>query len=189
MSDWIARSDVTDAVLSDCVVMFEAVANRRLRVRQMETSTTLTPSGGTASLPSDYLMWRSVTWEGSPTQQLEYVEPTWLRAAYNSTDADTPTVFTIEGSNFVLRPTSTTSVTLRYFQKIPDLATNSTNWLLTAHPDVYLHGCLYQVYKYLRDAEGAQAYFTLMDDGLDQIKKLSEKSKAPVALRPMGTIV
>ena len=189
MLDWIARSDVTDAVLSDCVVMFESVANRQLRVRQMETSTTLTPSSGEATLPTDYLAWRSVTWEGDPTVQLEYVEPRWMRAAYNSTDADTPTVFTIEGSTFSLRPTSTTSVTLRYWQKIPDLATNSTNWLLSAHPDVYLHGCLYEVYKYLRDADGAVAYFQLRDSGFEEIQKLSEKSKGPVSLRLTGTII
>jgi hypothetical protein len=190
MSDWIARSDVTDAVLSDCVVMFEAVANRQLRVRQMEASSTLTPASGEATLPTDYLMWRSVTWEGSPTQQLEYVEPRWMRAAYNSTDADTPTVFTIEGTTFSLRPTSTTSVTFRYWQKIPALSdSNTTNWLLTAHPDVYLHGCLYEVYKYLRDSDGAVAYIQLRDAGFEEIKKLSEKTKGPVSLRLMGTII
>ena len=186
MTDWIARSDVTDAVLSDCVLMFEAATNRRLRVRQMQTTTTLTPSAGSAALPTDYLTFRSVTWTGSPAQQLEYVHPDWMRAAYPTADQNTPTVFTIEGLNITIRPEDTTNLTLYYWQKVPALVTNSTNWLLTAHPDVYLNGSLYEVYRYLRDGEAAQAYYALREGGYDEIERLSEKTKAPMAIKVMG---
>ena len=42
------------------VIKFEASANRRLRVRQMETSTSLTTTSGDVALPSDYLVWRTI---------------------------------------------------------------------------------------------------------------------------------
>lgn len=67
---WLARTDLA-ANVPDFITLFEAAANRRLRVRQQETSTTLTPTSGSASLPADYLSWRRVTWAGSPLQELE----------------------------------------------------------------------------------------------------------------------
>src|SRR5262245_15894630 len=63
IASWLARSDLT-ATIADFITLFEAAANRRLRVRQMETSTNLTPSSGAATLPTDYLAWRRLTWAG-----------------------------------------------------------------------------------------------------------------------------
>ena len=40
--------------------LFEASANARLRVRQMETMAPLTTSSGQVALPADYLLWRTV---------------------------------------------------------------------------------------------------------------------------------
>jgi hypothetical protein len=189
IAEWLARSDLTTAQVEDIILMFEKEANRNLRVRQMETSTSLTPASGEASLPSDFLAVRSLTWEGSTTAQLEYVHPDWLRAKYPSAEDGTPAVFTIEGSTLSIRPTSTTSLTLRYWQKIPaleDQGDAGTNWLLTAHPDVYLAGCLYRAQKFLQNAQGALYWKEIMEEGFGEIKKLSEKSKAPVAARVMG---
>jgi len=79
------------------IALFEASANRRLRVREQEGSTTLTPSAGAATLPADYLMWRRVTWTGSTRVELQYVHPSYLQAAYPSSPSDVPRIFTIEG--------------------------------------------------------------------------------------------
>src|SRR4030095_3848846 len=62
------------------IANFEAVANRRLRVRQMELATPLTTTNGEAALPIDYLLWRTVLWIGRlPFVELEYVHPAYLR--------------------------------------------------------------------------------------------------------------
>ena len=66
------------------IALFEAAANRRLRVREQETSTTLVPSAGAVALPADYLMWRRLTWTGSTRVELQYVHPSYLQAAYPS---------------------------------------------------------------------------------------------------------
>jgi hypothetical protein len=142
VQNWLDRTDLSSRV-PEFIALAEAKFNRRLRVRQQLTTTSLSPSSGSASLPSDYLEWKRVTWEGSPQRELEYVEPTYLVQAYPDSPSDTPRFFTIEGANLKIRPVSSTSITLAYYEKIDALTDQATtNWLLTAHPDVYLFGAL-----------------------------------------------
>src|SRR5438309_250509 len=98
IGNWLQRSDIA-ALFPNFVQLFEACANRRLRVRQQEATAALTPANGIVALPSDYLMWRRLTWTGSPRQELAYVEPSWLQAAYPDRPAAVPRAFTIEGSS------------------------------------------------------------------------------------------
>jgi hypothetical protein len=186
IASWLDRDDLTTEIV-DFITLFEAVANRRLRVRQMETSTTLTPSSGSASLPSDYLQWRRVTWTGSVRQELEYVHPSYLQALYPDTPSDTPTVFTIEGSTLKVRPTSTTGLEFDYWQKIPVLSSdNATNWLLTAHPDLYLFGSLVEAQMFTVDPEQAAIWKARRDEVFDEIASLGRKSQGGGAVRVMG---
>src|SRR5262245_53210441 len=75
-------------------VNFEVAANRRLRVRQQETSTPLTTVAGAVALPSDYLLWRTVL--DARGDELEYTHPAYLLQA--------PGLFTIEGATFKTNP-------------------------------------------------------------------------------------
>src|SRR5262249_35913743 len=108
MSSWLGQS-INSASYPDMVVLFEAAANRRLRVRQQETSTNLTTSSGSVALPTDYLSWRRLTWAGSERVELQYVQPSYLQAQYPSSPTDIPQVFTIEGSTLKVRPIDDTA--------------------------------------------------------------------------------
>lgn len=190
IATWLERADL-GAVIPDFITLFEAHANRELRTRQMENSTSLTTVSGSAALPSDYLNWRSVTWAGNTSSELEYVTPTYLRARYPSTDSGVPTIFTIEGSNFVALPVDdSTGFTFRYYQKIPVLSdANTTNWLLTAHPDVYLFGSLVEAHAYIPDAEKALLWKARRDEILGEIQRLSNVTRGGGQIRPMGWVV
>ena len=182
----LARTDLATAA-ADWITLFEAAANRRLRVRQMETSTTLTPVSGSVSLPSDYLSWRRVTWSGSPLQELEYVTPTYLNWAFPGSSVANAAVFTIEGAVLKVRPSSDTALDFDYFQKIPALTNiNTTNWLLTAHPDCYLKGALYEAYDFIMDKESAFMRKTQRDEIFDEIEKLSNKTRGVGGMRVLG---
>jgi len=183
---WLARTDLT-ATIPDLITLFEACANRRLRVRQMETSTTLTPSSGSATLPTDYLMWRSVTWTGSTRVSLEYVHPTYLQAAYPTTPSDTPRHFIIEGTTLKVRPVDDTGLEFYYFQKVPALSdAATTNWLLTAHPDLYLFGTLAEAQALAGFFDIAGVWKTRRDELFEEIIRLSNKSHGPAAIKVMG---
>src|SRR5215470_16731223 len=73
IGNWLDHS-LFSARIPEFIALFEACANRRLRVRQQEATTNLTPdANGNATLPADYLALRRVTWTGSPRVELQYV--------------------------------------------------------------------------------------------------------------------
>ena len=101
------------------VIKFEASANRRLRVRQMETSTSLTTTDGDVALPSDYLVWRTIlSTARDPRFELDYVHPAYLQN-FRSTDVY-PQLFTIEGGTLHIRPTDDVNTyDFHYYARIP----------------------------------------------------------------------
>src|SRR4051812_14899738 len=111
IGNWLARGDLT-TYIPDFITLFEAAAMRKLKVRPQETTTTLTPVSGVATLPTDYLGFRRVTWTGSPNHDLDYVTPNVWSALYPADGgASIPAVFTIEGSNLRVAPSDDTSLT------------------------------------------------------------------------------
>jgi hypothetical protein len=187
---WLERGDLA-GIIPDFVDLFEAYANRTLRTRQMETSETFLTPSGSAALPSEYLNFRSLTWSGETSRELDYVTPSWLRARYPSTETGTPTIFTIEGENIVTRPVDdSTEFVLRYYQKISGLSdANTSNWLLAAHPDAYLFGCLVEAHAYIPDPEKAILWKARRDEACSEVQSLGNLSKGAGPIRPFGAIV
>lgn len=187
IADWMARSDLT-TVIPDFITLLEARVNRELRVRSMLTSTNLTPSSGSATLPTDYLEWKRVTWTGSSRIELEWVEPTYLQAAYPTSPSDTPRRFTIEGTTLKIRPIDGTALEFLYYQKIPALSnSNTTNWLLTAHPDLYLYGSIASGKAYMQDAEKAAFAAQAASAVMDSIKSLDRATQGQAQIRAYGS--
>jgi hypothetical protein len=175
------------ASIPDFIALFEAAANRRLRVRQQETTATLTPISGAASLPADYLAWRRVTFAGSARVELDFVAPSWLQAAHAAGEAGVPAVFTIEGSSLMVRPVNDGALELIYYQKIPPLSDSvTTNWLLTSHPDLYLFGSLVEAEMFGVNDERMGLWKARRDEIFDEIITLSNKSRGAGAVRVMG---
>ena len=97
VAEWLARDDLT-AYIPDMVALFEAAACRRLRVRQVEATASITTTSGVGALPTDYLGHRRVTWMGTPRTELTYVTPP-IRSYDSPYDsASVPQEFTIEAS-------------------------------------------------------------------------------------------
>src|SRR5262245_4003405 len=156
---------------------FESMANRRLRVRPMETSAVFTTQDGWIELPMDYLLWRYVEWAGSgrPATQLDYIHP----AYYDTTNlSGTPQVFTIEDGFIGILPKNDShdAYLMGYYRKIPTLTgtdDNATNWLISEHPDLYLQGCLYELFVLGRNGDLAQAHKALRDEKLAELIQVS----------------
>ena len=192
VADWLARADLSVRI-PDFVMLFETVANRRLRVREQEAMVTLAPAGGIATLPADYLAWRRVTWTGSAPRELEYVHPSYLHALFPTLPPGSPRYFAIENGILTLGPADDTALTFDYFQKIPALAALAAqnppagaNWLIAAHPDVYLFGALAEAYAYAKDPDNMTLWGGRRDAIFDEIERLDAKTRAPAAVRVMG---
>lgn len=186
VANWIARSDLT-GVIPDFVTIFEARNNRMLRVRQMETTATITTTNGAGSLPTDFLERRSLVWNGSPLQQLEYVSPSIFAERYPTLQTGVPTEYTINGSTVqVADYDDTQTLTLLYYAKIPNLVTTANNWLMDAHPDLYLAGTLVEAYAYIKEYDDAQAWRSREDDVRTQIIVMDAQTRTPGAIKVAG---
>lgn len=190
MTTWLDRSDLT-SYYADAISLFEAAVNRELTVRQQVTTTTLTPSNGAASLPSDFLKVIRLTWAGTPRSTLEYTDPDTYQQYFAVDPSDTtPTHYTIEGSTVRINSSSTTGLTLAYAQKVPGLASTDPNWLLTSHPDGYLFGSLGALKTMTagEDARGAAIaeFETIVQGIVRSIKKMAFSSLGTPTIRVDG---
>ncbi len=192
VGNWLDHSLFT-ARIPEFIALFESAANRRLRTRQQELTATLTPdAGGRAALPSDYLAWRRLTWSGQTRTELQYVHPSYLQGAYPTQPADTPRFFTIEGSTLKVMPLDSTPLELDYFQKVPALAQvapqdgTQANWLITAHPDLYLFGAMVEAELFGVNDERMPTWKARRDEIFEEIEKLDMKTRGPSAVRVFG---
>lgn len=179
--------------VTDFITEFESWANRRFRVRQMEAAVTGTPTSGVASLPTDFLEMRCLTWAGSPRRVLEYVTPQMFDAMDPDRPSDTPIRYTIQGTSLKVMPLSDTTLELDYYQKIPALSdSNTTNWLLTAHPDLYLAGCLFNAFKFSSAKDAAGTFKAERDELAEEILRLDRDAqwgRGPLSIRSVGPVV
>jgi hypothetical protein len=130
---WNTGETEFEASVGDFVTLAEARFNRELRVAAMEASATITLIDSAGSLPADYLEFRRVVANTSPTLDLQLVTPDFATGEYGTTYSGYPAHFSIIGSTITVYPSTSATVGLRYYQKIPALSdSNTTNWLLTA---------------------------------------------------------
>lgn len=148
IKDYSNRDDLGTAP-TKFIQTVESFLNRELRVSDMETTADLTIDAQTEALPSDFLALRRIYLSGSPNVSLRYLDPFsfWARKS----ESGTPEYFTIEGGNIIFSPSPDSTFTgkILYYQEIPPLSENSSNWVLAKHPDVYLHGALAECMDYI----------------------------------------
>ena len=156
LADWLNRADLTQQI-PDFIKLAEGTLNSVIRSTYMVATTTVSVSSNTqrAAVPADFLEALYLQVAATPTSTLEQVDPAQLivlRRARLRT-AGVPRFFAVIGRNFEFAPvpSTTTSVEVTYYQRIPALASNATNWLLTNNPDIYLYASLVHAAPFLMD--------------------------------------
>jgi hypothetical protein len=170
VANWLDRSDLTDRI-PEFITLAEEYFNHKLRVRQMESTTTDTMSSSAITLPSDFQGFRSIYLSTSPKYSLQYYTPE-QQAVLDQGDSGRPYGYSITGTTVTFFPTADSDydVGYTYYKSIPPLASNSTNWLLTAAPGAYLHGACMQAWVYLLNEQDAAKEKALMDASLSNLK-------------------
>lgn len=181
VANWLARDDLTSRI-PEFITLCEAKLNRVLFVPQMETrSTTTCDTSDTEpefiSLPTDFQTMRRVRLSGvTGKPRLSFLSQTQLDDYRYSIDnvSDQPVYFTIMGSEMELAPTPNEDFELEmvYRKKIPALASNSTNWLLTLAPDIYLYGALLEAMPFIKDDSRVQLWASAFSTVLDDLNNL-----------------
>lgn len=167
------------------IQMFEAKMNRNLFVTQMEQRSTAPVDTSSSepefiSLPSDFQTMRRVRLSsvtGKPA--LNFMSGTQMDSARYASDNVTgqPTDYTIMGTEMELFPTPNDDYTIEmvYRKNIPALVSNSTNWLLTLAPDLYLYGTMLEAAPYLKNDARIQTWALGYSSALDELNRLGAR--------------
>jgi hypothetical protein len=176
ISDFLARSDLA-AKVPDFITIAEARLSHALRAHEMQTTSSGSLTDGVIALPSDYIEWVSARWIGSRTADLAFVAPDSPEWRFRFRPNGDPTMFTILAGNVEIRPIVSGNLKLYYYQSIPPLATNSTNWLLTKCPDIYLYTSLGEANIYMKDEQRAGEYLAMARTEAEKVSLAADASK------------
>lgn len=181
VADFLNRQDLT-SVIPTFVKFCEADINRKLRHRKMLERATATLEAQYTALPDDFLEAKNVQLNSALPVQLRYVtldHADLLRSGIYSTSGE-PKYYTIVGETIEVVPEPSTEYTieLAYYKKFTALSEDEdTNWLLTAHPDVYVYGTLVHSAPYLKDDERIPVWVGLYEKALGDLKVESDTAE------------
>lgn len=191
IEDWLNRTDLTSRI-PDFIRLFEVRMNRKLRDPGMETTSVEDTVSGTGeyALPTDSRGMRELYLDRSPKIVLEQLSPAELRMRYAYDATGMPRHYAIIGEDLVLgpEPDGVYTMTLTYFRQIVALTpTNTSNWLLTNNPDLYLWGSLTMAEAFLKDDNRIGLWKSAWDEAFDELTKDALKRRygaAPLQARP-----
>jgi len=157
VANWLDRDDLTSRI-PEFISLTEAIFNRTLRIRAMETIVSdNTPSGSKEdALPTGYLQMREIHLETSPIVPLSYITPEIMYRIRAGSVNGRPNSYTIMGENILFGPTpdSVYAYSMTYYKALDALSDAApTNWAILNAPDMYLYGTLLQAEPFLMNDE------------------------------------
>ena len=173
--NWSHRKDL-DLLIDDFISLAEADiykgsrSHEALQIRQMEVTSTATMSGQSLALPDGFKSMRSVRITDNLTSDITFKTPDAL-VTRNGTGR--PLYYTITNQlEFDVVPDDTYTLEMTYFKTpTPISSANTTNDVLTNHPDIYLFGALWMLFNHAVDDQQAMKYyqqFSLAINGANQ---------------------
>ena len=198
VANWLNRSDLTTEITGDFIVLTEKDFNSKLRIRKMvESDSSFSINAETVALPSGFLQVRDLfILSGGTKYALTYMTPPQMDQIKGSSTSGMPVAYTIIGDNFRFAPTpdSTYTGTLNYFKSFDALSdSNTTNYILTNHPAIYLYGSLYHAANFLGGVEPArlqqwQGMYTTALERLERNDREDQFSGSPLQIRSDVTV-
>lgn len=182
VADWLNRSDLT-AVIPSFIALAESHFNQEERLRNQKSivRATATFNQEYEALPGDYLEMLNLTNQTTvPFQKMQFLSLNqWDNFKRDFTTLQVPKYYTIVGNQLQLLPVPGADITAEmvYYAKIPALSdTNTANWLLTNHPEVYLYGTLIQAAPYLKDDDRIATWNAMLEKTLDNIHQADDRA-------------
>ena len=197
IANWLNRSDLTTEIANDFIVLTEKDFNSKLRIRKMVAQTSLTLNAETVALPSGFLQVRDFyILSGGTKYSLTYMTPSQMDQIKGTSVVGMPSSYTILGDTFRFAPVPGDSYTayLNYYKTFDALSDlNTSNFILTNHPSIYLYGSLYHAAQFLggvdpnRVQQWLQLYSTALER-LEQNDREDQFSGSPLQIRSDVTV-
>jgi hypothetical protein len=187
------RSDLSTAV-ADFIALAEDKLNKRLRLRAMENRVTASVSSEYVALPTGFLAMRNFQLNTTPRTRLEYATPEWLDVKYpDSSYTGQPKFYAFVGGEIQLAPApdGTYTAEMSFYEKF-DIATDSTNWLLTNAPRCYYYGALMEAAAYLVNDKRVPMWAQMLEAAIREVEGADSKDRFPdfgLQIRPDGVVV
>ena len=167
------RSDLTTKI-PDFIALAENFMFRELNVRDIETSTTGTTTGGMITLPTDFAyLVKITTTYGGREYTLDYAETATSGLPYG---------YTMESGALRLYPDAGTGYAYKIYygaDVAPLSGSVDTNWLLDNAYDLYLHASLVEAYRYTRNEKAVSLTTGLVSGLVDSVRRLIERKAQP----------
>lgn len=180
VADFLNRDDLT-ATIPSFISLAEAALNRRLRSPEMVTRATVTIDAEYENRPADWMETIRYQVNTNPITVMEFVTPE--EAIIQKTKfsaAGVPLFFSTVGTQFQHVPAPDGSYTgeLMYYARVAGLSdTNTSNWLLTANPDIYLYATLVQSAPYLKEDERIGVWAGILDRLMAEYEVAEQRAK------------
>jgi len=180
---YLHRTDLT-AKIPDFIRLCESKVNRKLALLLQETEATLTATVGSRlmAVPTRFgtpiALWLTTY---LPRIELLYRLPQDMPVTSDNGQSD---YYTIDGSDVATENPADQAYTytFRYLSKF-DIATTSTNTVLTNYPDIYIYGTLLASTSYTRDLSMVQMWQGMYDEGIREAMRDTQRTKSKQALR------
>ena len=181
IADWLDRTDLTDSI-PDFITLAETRHRRDFKLRRMETRVTANTVADTEyyNLPDNFVAMRNIQLNTDPKTALEYLTPEQMDRIYAGSNKGKPKAYSIIGENIQLRPLPDSAYQIemlyyKYFTPLSD--SNTTNDMLTYHPDAYLYGALVEAEPYLQNDKRIQTWASFYDRAKRDIIESNERDR------------
>jgi len=154
------------ANMGNFVIMAESRINRGLRVLEMTIRTTIETQADQIyyGLPSGFAGMRDIQ-IGNETGV--YLSPEQMN---DLTDTTTGLFYTIIANQLQIYPAQSDSVMeLVYYQRLPNLQANETNWLSDRHPDCYVFAIMVEIESFVKSQDGATLWKSRLESTMAEI--------------------
>jgi hypothetical protein len=175
-TSWPHRADLASANAIEFIALAEERFNRRLRTRHQELALAETAIDASyqVAIPSNVIavkrMWRTANPKVPLfARTLDFIIDSQAGGGLASG-------YAWEGSTW--RFDGTGSVAGVLYRNIPGLSgSNTTNWLLTAYPSVYLYACLAEGAVYMKDEARASQYDAKAEARILELNRISKQDE------------
>ena len=180
IADYLNRSDLTSTI-DTFIDQSEAEMNRKLRHKKMIKRATATCDSQYLAVPTDWLEAINVeitSNDFSPLMQMSIESLDVYRKSINNKSGQ-PRYFAIVDDSLEVCPNPDGDYTfqLTYYASIPALSdSNTTNWVSTYYPDLYLNMTLFQGSMYLMDDDRAKSFKGLYENIFEEMRMEQEKA-------------
>ena len=181
IANWLDRSDLDDRI-PEFIQLAEARQRRDFKSRRMETRVTANTIADTEyySLPDNFVAMRNIQLNTDPKTSVEYLTPEQMDRVRAGSNTGKPKAYSIIGNNFQLRPIPDAVYEIemlyyKYFTALSD--SNTTNDMLTYHPDLYLYGALVEAEPYLQNDKRIQTWAGFYDRAKQDLITTNERDR------------